>query len=53
MAGETHLIFKDAAGVAPQIKAGRVRGLAVTSAKPSPLFPDVPPGAPGRRATKL
>jgi len=54
MAGEAHLIFKDAAGVAPQLKAGRVRGLAVTSAKPSPLFPDLPPiaaaGLPGYEA---
>jgi tripartite-type tricarboxylate transporter receptor subunit TctC len=27
----------------PQIKAGKVRPIAVTSAKPSPAFPDLPP----------
>jgi tripartite-type tricarboxylate transporter receptor subunit TctC len=54
IAGETQLIFKDAAGVLPQMKAGRVRGLAVTSAQPSPLFPGLPPiadaGLPGYEA---
>ena len=38
----------------PQMKAGRVRGLAVTSAQPSPLFPGLPPiadaGLPGYEA---
>ena len=41
-AGETQVIFKDAAGVAQQVKAGRVRALAVTSPEPSPLFPGLP-----------
>jgi tripartite-type tricarboxylate transporter receptor subunit TctC len=54
IAGETQLMFKDAAGVVPQMKAGRVRGLAVTSAQPSPLFPGLPPiadaGLPGYEA---
>ena len=39
IAGETQVMFKDVAGVAPQIKSGSVRALAVTSAEPSPLFP--------------
>jgi tripartite-type tricarboxylate transporter receptor subunit TctC len=39
IAGETQVMFKDSGGVAPQIKSGKVRALAVTSAQPSPLFP--------------
>ena len=51
MSGEVHLMFATAASVAPHIKAGRLRGLAITSAKPSELIPDLPPiaaaGLPG------
>jgi tripartite-type tricarboxylate transporter receptor subunit TctC len=42
IAGETQLMFKDAAGLVPQVKAGRIRALAVTSAKPSPLLAGLP-----------
>jgi len=29
--------------IVPQMKSGKVRAIAVTSAKPSPAFPDLPP----------
>jgi len=41
----THLaseLFPTAGSVAPHLKSGRVRALAVTSAKPSALFPGLP-----------
>ena len=57
IAGETQLMFKDAAGLVPQMKAGRVRALAVTSAQASPLFPDLPSiaeaGLPGYEALTI
>jgi len=40
--GEVEIVISSQAALAPQIKAGRVRLLAVTSAEPSPLFPDLP-----------
>ena len=40
--GEIEVVISSNAALAPQIKAGRVRILAVTSAEPSPLFPDLP-----------
>ena len=39
------MIFADLVTGLPQIKAGKVRALAVTSAEPSPLLPNVPPMA--------
>jgi tripartite-type tricarboxylate transporter receptor subunit TctC len=49
--GEIEVLISSQAALNPQIKAGRVRILAVTSAEPSPLFPDLPAaakaGAPG------
>ncbi len=42
MAGEVHLLFGTAASVAPQLKSGRLRGLAVTFAQPSALAPGLP-----------
>ncbi len=42
IAGQVQMSFGNAASVAPQIKAGRLRALAVTSAQVSPLFPDLP-----------
>lgn len=49
--GEIEVVISSQAALAPQIKADRVRILAVTSAEPSPLFPDLPAagkaGAPG------
>jgi tripartite-type tricarboxylate transporter receptor subunit TctC len=41
MAGEVDLTFADVA-VMPQVRSGRLRALAVTTAKPSPLVPGVP-----------
>ncbi len=42
LGGEVQMILPTAGVVAPHIKSGRVRALAVTSAKPSALFPDLP-----------
>jgi len=35
-------MFTSVGGAVPQVKAGRLRGLAVTTAKPSPLLPGLP-----------
>jgi tripartite-type tricarboxylate transporter receptor subunit TctC len=35
-------MFTSVGGAIPQIKAGRLRALAVTTAKPSPLLPGIP-----------
>ena len=43
--GQVSMIFADLVTGLPQIKAGKVRALAVTSAEPSPLLPNVPPMA--------
>ena len=40
--GEIQLEFASVAATAPHIKAGRLRALAVTSAQPSALAPDLP-----------
>lgn len=57
MQGETHVMFKDAPGVDQFVKARKVRALAVTSAEPSPLFPDLPTiaqaGVPGYDAIAI
>ncbi len=45
--GEIEVLFSSQAALMPQIQAKRVRILAVTSAKPSPLFPDLPVAAAG------
>jgi tripartite-type tricarboxylate transporter receptor subunit TctC len=42
MAGEIDVVFSDMAVVLPHVKAGRLRALAVTGAKPTPLVPDLP-----------
>ena len=42
MSGEVHAMFGSAGGVAPLVRAGRLRAIAVGSAKPSALAPDVP-----------
>jgi len=42
LAGQIHFTFADYAVAFSQTKAGKVRGLAVTSPKRSPLAPDVP-----------
>lgn len=45
MAGTVDLMFTDMATGSIQVKAGRVKALAVSSAKPSALMPEVPPVA--------
>ncbi len=42
MSGEVQMIFNPAGSVAPHLKSGKVRALAVTSAEPSALVPDLP-----------
>ena len=42
VAGNIPLAWSDMAPALTQVKAGKLRGVAVTSAKPSPLLPDVP-----------
>jgi tripartite-type tricarboxylate transporter receptor subunit TctC len=53
--GEVQLSFPSAGSVMPHLRAGRVRALAVTSAQPSALAPDLPTvaaaGLPGYEAT--
>jgi tripartite-type tricarboxylate transporter receptor subunit TctC len=41
-AGEVQLMFANAGSVIPQLKSGRMKALAVTSAQPSPLVPGLP-----------
>ena len=43
MGGQVSMIFADLVTGLPQIKAGKVRALAVTSAEPSSMLPNVPP----------
>lgn len=40
--GETNLMFPNAGAVMPHLKSGRVRALGISTAKPSPLVPDLP-----------
>jgi len=40
--GQVQLIFATTASAIPQIKAGRIKGIAVTTAKRSALMPDLP-----------
>ena len=42
LSGETQLIFASPSTAIPQVKAGRVRGLAVSTLKRSPMLPDLP-----------
>ena len=42
IAGQVHVSFANASNVAPHIKSGRLRALAVTSARPSKLMPGLP-----------
>ena len=42
LAGETHIMFDNLPPVIPQIKAGKMRPLAVTSLKRSPAMPELP-----------
>jgi tripartite-type tricarboxylate transporter receptor subunit TctC len=40
--GQVQLVFATAASAVPQIKAGRIKGIAVTTAKRSALMPELP-----------
>ena len=55
MGGEIHLVFVTGSAVGPHIRSGRLRALAVTSAKPTPLFAGMPTvaesGLPGYEST--
>jgi len=55
ISGEVHLQFPGLGSVAPHIKSGKVRALAVTSAQPSALAPGLPTvaasGVPGYEST--
>jgi tripartite-type tricarboxylate transporter receptor subunit TctC len=42
LAGDTQLVFDNLANSMPQLKAGKLKALAVTTAKRSPLAPDLP-----------
>src|SRR4029078_11719845 len=42
LAGEVHLMFANAPPVAPHVKSVKLKALAVTTVKPSPLFPELP-----------
>ena len=42
LAGQVQMIVSDALPVAQHIKSGKLRPLAITSARRSPLFPDIP-----------
>ena len=57
IAGQVKLMFAAGTSVPPHIKSGRLRGLAVTSAEPSALYPGLPTvaasGVPGYETTSL
>jgi tripartite-type tricarboxylate transporter receptor subunit TctC len=42
LAGQVQIMFSNAGSVAPYLKSGKVRGLAVTSGEPSALLPELP-----------
>jgi len=42
LAGQTQLMFDNLANALPQVKAGKLRALAVTTSKRSPAVPDLP-----------
>ena len=42
LGGQVRVMFPNAPAATPQVKAGRLRALAVTSVEPSPLVPGVP-----------
>ena len=55
IAGQVHLMFDNFNSILPHVKAGRVRGLGVTTLKRSPALPDLPTldeaGVPGFEVT--
>jgi tripartite-type tricarboxylate transporter receptor subunit TctC len=42
LGGQVHMMFPPAGAITPLVKAGKVKALAVTTARPSALFPDLP-----------
>jgi tripartite-type tricarboxylate transporter receptor subunit TctC len=54
IAGHVHLMFESLNSIAPHARSGKVRALAVTGARRSPAFPDLPTvaeaGVPGYEA---
>jgi len=44
-AGQIDVMISNYSTLVPQMKSGKVRAIAVTSPKPSPVFPDLPPVA--------
>ena len=42
VSGQVQVIFDNLTSISPHVKAGRVRGLGVSSLKRSPLFPEIP-----------
>jgi tripartite-type tricarboxylate transporter receptor subunit TctC len=42
IAGQVQLMFDNLTSISPHVRAGRVRGLGVSSPKRSPIFPDLP-----------
>jgi len=55
LGGQVQLTFDNMLTVLPQVKAGKLRGLAVTSARRSPMAPEIPTvaeaGVPGYDVT--
>lgn len=45
LAGQVQVMYPNAGAVSEHIKNGRLRALAVTTLKPTPLFPDLPTAA--------
>jgi len=41
--GQIQVLVSNYSTVAPLIKSGKIKALAVTSGKPHPAFPDLPP----------
>jgi len=57
LAGQVKVMFATAGSVSGHMKSGKLKGLAVTSAQPSPLVPDLPTvaasGVPGYEAEAI
>ena len=57
LGGHLHLMFPNAPSAQPHVNSGRLRGLAITSAQRSPLFPELPTvaatGLPGYEAVSI
>jgi tripartite-type tricarboxylate transporter receptor subunit TctC len=55
--GQLQVMFPNAPSAGPHVKSGKLRGLAITSAQPSPLFPELPTvaatGLPGYEAVSI